>query len=361
MSQDIKFLSPEVTVLLCAFNAEKYIKESIDSILSQSYQNFELLVIDDASTDATLEIVRDFTDARIRIIENKKNLGLTKSLNIGLKEAQGVYIARQDADDISERDRLVNQVSFLCRRPDIVIVGGQYSLIDANSKKIESLLLEKPSSTVALKIYLDIDNPFVHGAVTFRKKTIIELGGYNEEYRTNQDIELWSRVLMNYRGFNLTCPVMRLRIHSESISFGKYKLLIDNARMKHTKRINQLMKNNLDKIDFRKDNFDFITGYTSLYNGQFELLDSHIKIINSKFKELMIICKKYSTDEIDLVSNMIAYKYIKISKFYMQNSRYFQSFEMLLIASNYNIKFIFRYLLIYFKNRIKNAAYNLFL
>lgn len=355
MLQDSYLNSPEVTVLLCAFNAEKFIRESIDSILDQTYQNFELLVIDDASTDRTQEIIEKISDNRIRVIKNKRNIGLTKSLNVGLKEAKGIFIARQDADDISEINRLKNQVEYLRENSDIGIVGGQYTLIDKNSKKIDTLVISKPSGLDALRIYLAIDNPFVHGAVTFRKAEIEQLGGYNEEFITNQDIELWSRALRKYKGFNLTCKVMRLRVHDESVSAGKYKSLVDKERLKTIERVNLLMKSNLDLLINKEDNNDFINGFTSLFNNEFKKLHKERYVIDKKFRELKKICKNGSSKDLKIVSQMIASKYIHMGKYYQENRKYYGAARMILMALKYDSMFTYKFLFLQIKSRIKNC------
>src|SRR5215467_8249434 len=104
---------PKVTVLLTVYNGERYLHEAIDSILGQTFQDFEFLIINDGSTDGTRELILSYHDRRIRLIDNEYNIGQTRSLNRGLVLAMGQFLARQDADDISEPDRLASQVAFL--------------------------------------------------------------------------------------------------------------------------------------------------------------------------------------------------------------------------------------------------------
>src|SRR3989344_8977423 len=115
--------TPPITVLLSVYNDSRFLKSAIESILNQTFSDFEFLVINDASTDNTAEIINSFSDPRLKTITNSHNLGLTKSLNIGLKEAQGKYIARLDADDISLPDRLKIQHDFMESHPDIALSG----------------------------------------------------------------------------------------------------------------------------------------------------------------------------------------------------------------------------------------------
>ncbi len=115
---------PRVTVLMSVYNGEKYLREAIDSILNQTFKDFEFLIIDDGSTDSSADIIRSYTDFRIRLIQNEKNIGLTRSLNKGLKLAKGEYIARMDVDDISLPIRFEKQVSFLDKYEDVKLVGS---------------------------------------------------------------------------------------------------------------------------------------------------------------------------------------------------------------------------------------------
>jgi glycosyltransferase involved in cell wall biosynthesis len=123
---------PQVTVLLCVWNGEPHLKAAVDSILAQTFHDFEFLIIDDASTDGTPKFLASLTDPRVRVVRNETNLGLTRSLNRGLKLARGELIARQDADDWSTPDRLELQLPFLRANPPVVAVGAQAQLIDGN-------------------------------------------------------------------------------------------------------------------------------------------------------------------------------------------------------------------------------------
>src|SRR5690606_37374672 len=127
---------PRVTVLLAVHNGERYIQEAIDSILAQTFGDFELLIVNDGSTDATRDLVLSYSDDRIRLVDNDHNIGLPKSLNRGLRLAKGRYIARLDADDISEPDRLAAQVSFLQANPDVAMVGSWYRKIDGEGNTL---------------------------------------------------------------------------------------------------------------------------------------------------------------------------------------------------------------------------------
>jgi len=137
--------SPKISVLMSAYNNADYLSQSVNSILNQSFADFELILIDDASSDQSLKIIQDlaFSDSRIKILRNRENLGLTKSLNQGLKIAAGEYIARQDADDLSRPERLAIQCQYLEKHPEIFLCGTSAMLIDEQGEIIGHYLKKK--------------------------------------------------------------------------------------------------------------------------------------------------------------------------------------------------------------------------
>lgn len=131
-------ISPKVSVVMSVYNGEKYLPETIDSILNQTFKDFEFIIINDGSTDKTAKILTSYDDPRIRIF-NQENMGLTKSLNRAISLAKGEYIARMDADDISYPERLKKQVDYLNKNPDIGLVGSKYIRIDKRGRKIDEI------------------------------------------------------------------------------------------------------------------------------------------------------------------------------------------------------------------------------
>ncbi len=184
--------NPKITVLLSVFNDEKYIKQSINSILSQTFTDFELLIIDDCSTDNTTDILKVYKDPRIKIIINNKNIGITKSLNKGLKIARGEYIARHDSDDISYPDRLKKQFNFLERNKSYVMVGSHTNVIDESSNHIEYWNDERTSEEIFYT--LSYTNILTSSSIMFCKKILDVSGDYNETYDHTEDYELWYRI-----------------------------------------------------------------------------------------------------------------------------------------------------------------------
>jgi glycosyltransferase involved in cell wall biosynthesis len=208
--------TPMVTVLMPVYNAGRYLGPAIESILQQTFRDFELLIVNDASTDGCEEILRSFSDNRIRILENENNLGLAKSLNRGLQAAAGELIARQDADDLSHSKRLESQVQFLRAHPDIALVGTQALIID-ESGRYKRVLLDRPHEHIAIKWDLLFDNSFVHTSVMFRKTIVRDnLGGYDPSYAACEDYELWSRIAEVCHVANLPHHLVSHRMHSSS-------------------------------------------------------------------------------------------------------------------------------------------------
>lgn len=211
--------SPSISVLTAVYNGTPYLREAIDSILNQTFSDFEFIIINDGSTDETAEILSSYTDPRIRIIKNSKNLGLTKSLNIGLKIARGIYIARMDADDIALPERLQIEKKFLDNHLDIVAVGSEIDLINEDGKKVgEKHLIQYPE---IIRFRMVIANQLAHPTILFRKSIIIENGGYDEHFKYAQDYELWSRLNeRNYHFSNIAASLLRYRDYPKSMTQG---------------------------------------------------------------------------------------------------------------------------------------------
>ena len=187
--------SPKVTVLMSVYNGEDYLRESIDSILGQSYGAFEFLILDDCSTDRTGEILRAYEsdDNRVRVLNNEENKGLPFSLNLGLAEARGDLIARQDADDLSAAHRLQMQVAQFEQRPELVAVGSWFESLDDSGTPYGWSEPTDTSQSIRDQL-LEGRNPLAHGSVMFCKAAILNLGGYDERFWYGQDFDLWLRL-----------------------------------------------------------------------------------------------------------------------------------------------------------------------
>lgn len=226
--------NPKVTVLMSVYNGEKYLQEAIDSILGQTFKDFEFLIINDGSTDKTGEILESYNDPRIKIIDNKKNIGLTKSLNIGLRKAKGEYIARQDADDISMPERLKEEVVFLEMHQDYAVVGTFAKIINENSEIL--YFLERPVEDLKIREVFKKDNCIIHGSSMIRRVCLSDTGFYNELMIRSQDYELWLRLSKKYRLANIGKYLYMWRKHCENIEakyIGEQKIYVILAMVKH--------------------------------------------------------------------------------------------------------------------------------
>ena len=135
---------PKVTVLMSVYNGERFLREAVECILNQTFRDFEFLIINDGSTDGTRDIILSYKDSRIRLVNNKDNVGLTKSLNKGLAMSSGELVARQDSDDISSLHRLAQQVNFLDSHPEVVAIGSQIKAIGIHGQQLRHFSLQKP-------------------------------------------------------------------------------------------------------------------------------------------------------------------------------------------------------------------------
>jgi len=219
---------------MAVYNGEKFIGSAIDSIINQTYKNFELIVVDDGSTDGTREILEHLvtsisnirTDICVRLVFNIENIGLTKSLNVGLNAASGEYVARQDADDLSEPDRFSTQVDYLDKNPDIALVGSWYTAINEQGETVRCV--ESPTGHQEVAWGLIFYCPFSHSSVMFRKNIILnQLNGYDETFKYSQDYDLWSRLCFEYKIDVLPLYLVRIREVSNSMTNTMGDLVVD--------------------------------------------------------------------------------------------------------------------------------------
>lgn len=195
---------PLVSILMPVRNGAQFVEECLLSLLVQTISDFEVIVIDDGSTDRTADIVRQFADERIRLVV-QENVGTTRSLNRALRLARGHWVARQDADDFSIAWRLERQLEFLRRRPERRLVGC--SCFVSNSRGIFNQVFCYPPTNDAIQSALAFYNPFVHGSVMAERCLLEAVGGYDESFRYAQDYELWSRLMDVTPLWNLDEPL----------------------------------------------------------------------------------------------------------------------------------------------------------
>ena len=212
---------PEITVLMSVYNGQQYLRQCIESILSQTNGDFEFLIIDDGSTDNTPSILASYQDARMKIIR-QENCGLTKSLNRGLSLAQGNFVARIDADDIAMPDRFERQLSFLQSNPNVAVVGSNAILIDENGNRIGIARFPCHHNDIIKHLELS-QSLFPHSSAFFRREAVLSVGGYNERFIKAQDYDLYLRLCQKYQLACLEEPLISLRLSLSSLAHSDGK------------------------------------------------------------------------------------------------------------------------------------------
>lgn len=207
---------PMISVIMPVFNCAKYIQQTIDSILSQTFKDFEVIIVNDGSTDNTGLIIKKNEDKRLKVINNKKNMGVTKSLNLALQNAKGEFIARCDGDDINTRKRFSIQVEFLSKNSDIILVGSNARIINEKGENIGYCLM--PKTDQQIKRMLWMKNPFVHSTVMFKRKALEKIGKYNELFNGAEDYDLWFRLLKIGKAYNIQRALIQRRIHETGVT-----------------------------------------------------------------------------------------------------------------------------------------------
>lgn len=211
-------MNPKVAVLMCAHNSESFIREAIESILNQTYSDFEFIIVENGSTDRTWKIIKSYTDPRIKVFQTSVKQ-LTYNLNYGLKHTQAELIARMDADDISEPTRLSQQIQFMERNPRITVLGTAFQILGEGKN---GNVITMPATNKSIRRYLPFRFCFCHPSVMFRKKTIDNIGGYKASGPC-QDLELWLRLSRDKKiqFANLDKPLIKYRIHPNQIKGSK--------------------------------------------------------------------------------------------------------------------------------------------
>ena len=223
---------PLVTVLMSVYNDARYLPAAVESILRQSLDDFELLIIDDGSADGSAGYLARLSDPRVRVVRNERNLGLTRSLNRGLDLARGLFLARMDADDVAAPQRLERQVECLDRHPNVGVLGSSRVLIN----EAGDFVAHAPAAEgdVAIRWKCLLGNPLAHPAVMLRLHLLnAHKLRYDESYRTAQDYELWSRLLTVTKADNLPEPLLHYRLREGVSRTHKPDQLANHDRIAH--------------------------------------------------------------------------------------------------------------------------------
>lgn len=219
---------PEVSIIMSAFNEEKFLDNSLQSVLHQTFDKWELLITDDCSSDSSWKILQRYRslDKRIRLFLNEKNKGLAKNLNMMIKEANSQIIVRFDCDDLMHKERLQKQFQFLVKNDDVSVVGSGANFIDSQGSFIKTVLM--PETDNLIKKHLIKGPAFIHPSTMMRKSFLDSLNGYDENLKKAQDYDLWLRGRSKYEYANIQEPLIsyRVRLKTNNLLSIKNSLLI---------------------------------------------------------------------------------------------------------------------------------------
>lgn len=209
---------PRISVLMAVYNGQRFLKAAVESILAQSFEDFEFIIVDDGSTDRSPALLRRYADRdpRIRLV-SLPHAGLTRSLNQGLAIARGELVARMDADDVARPQRFARQVAFLDAHPDIVLVGCAHELIDANDHILQTEIPASDDQAIQERHLRGLTS-ICHPCVMARRAALSEIGGYDERYPAAQDLDLYLRLGEIGKLANLPQVLMQYRFHRDSTS-----------------------------------------------------------------------------------------------------------------------------------------------
>ena len=262
-----------------AYNAEKYLREAIDSILAQTFTDFEFIIINDGSIDSTKEIIHSYEDSRIVYLENERNSGICVTLNKGLHAARGRYIARMDSDDISQPERFAKQVAYMDNHPEIGVLGTDIEVFGEGVKPYTFKQLHTPEECQAGLLF---NSCFAHPSVMIRKCVLRDYKlQYNDDFRGLEDYELWWQIGKHSKLNNLPEALLRYRHHkgqeTQNIS-PKVKRAFENFI---SVRINDL------NVTLSSDDLKLLLYYST---GDYD------NLVNENFRKFIIVLKKILTN-----------------------------------------------------------------
>jgi glycosyltransferase involved in cell wall biosynthesis len=235
-------MEPRISVVMAVYNGDRFLKKAIESILNQSMQDFEFLIINDNSADQSEQIIESYTDKRIRVFKNSQNVGAAEARNIGLRNSKGFYVALMDCDDIAHPDRLKTQMDFLDSHPDIFLVSTACEIIDEADSKISTFFPILEPAIFQWKML--IDNQIYHSSVMYRNDIAKELGGYDKSKVPSEDYDLWCKIMFRYPIAQIGDVLTYYRVNSQGLT-SKYPRHMEEMAI-------QIIQENIWKLT-RKD------------------------------------------------------------------------------------------------------------
>lgn len=304
----------KLSVIMPVYNSEKWLKEALDSVLSQTFIDFELLIYDDGSSDSSPKILESYGDTRIKVKTFKNNNGLIHCLNCGLKDAKGEYIARMDADDICKPERFAKQVEFLDLHKEIGICGTQISIINSQYNHT------RPCTDDELRWWIFKGSPFAHPSVMLRSRLIHDYSlSYNNQAYVAEDFDLWWKLAFHCKLANLNEKLLEYRIHDAQESTTKSNSQLKNHQISLIEFLNA--------IGINSNRFD-IKWINDMLVGDINSTPSHLIKTHNFFDAL----KKSENANRFFGSTSIEEHKIDREKFYLKN---LTSYSLVLISWAY--------------------------
>lgn len=344
------------------FNGEKFIKIAIESILNQTYIDFELVIINDGSTDRSAEIINSYQDKRICFLENEGNKGIFYTRNRLFEEAKGKYIAILDCDDYAEPTRLEKQVHFLDKNEEFGLVGSWITLIDEEDTMKGAWQLEHRPERISAKLLFS--NQFAQSSVMMRKE--FSSLKYREEIPLAEDYDLWVRISQKTRVINLAESLVKYRLHDDNISQTKEKELQDNVFKIYKYQLEELgiyanqgeliIHKKIGNMDFEKNNeffFEKAKNWLELLHSENEETEIYNKMV---FNELLgELWAELLSANIELTIAKKEFRYSPLSTYlnYNKKSNLSKAFRLRSFPFNYTVKPILKKI-----NNLRNKKNN---
>lgn len=301
-----------ITVLMSVYNAEEYLQIAIDSILNQTYRDFEFIIINDGSNDQSRNIICSYNDNRIKLIDNDKNSGLIFSLNKGIENASGEYIARMDSDDISLPTRLQKQVACLESDDHLALVGSTAIVIDEMGHEKNILGVSLPSNQIFCQLFFG--NIFIHTSVMGRAE-VFHKYKYNINYYLAEDYYLWSQIAKDFPVFIIAEPLIKFRYHQSSISVVR--------KEQQDECVKKVLKYHLENININKPTKQELDFHYKLLNNQID----YSTLTKTEIWQILCWIKKLVNQNTKLKTYNIEYYNSKFNTLWNNNFHYLSSFS----------------------------------
>ncbi|MCY3725019.1 MAG: glycosyltransferase [Rhodobacteraceae bacterium] len=284
-------MSELVSVIMPVYNSEHHVTEAIRSVLSQTYKNFELIIINDNSTDKSEEIIRSFNDTRIKLENLQTNVGVAQALNLGINISTGKYLLRMDADDICLKNRFASQVQFMTLNPNIAVSSGEAIILE--NDKITNKILKPPRKhRDCLSTLVSGNSCIVHPATIMRRDVIFENNFYDPNFHHAEDYELWTRLISIYTFGNLAKKLIYYRRHAKNISF-----LQNDTQKTSTLKANKILLLKILSPYFTSSELDKLFEYMCCFKSLNASNNLDLKFLDNIWKklpkDLKIICYRF--------------------------------------------------------------------